>query len=101
MCNIRRSKAQLLQMATEERLQLVGVPANHLELFEQVGRELGIIEGGRVELIFDDGHFVDGYKRERMKPTEARSSLIFCLCVISTATLAGDCVICGRPKRDG
>jgi hypothetical protein len=88
-------------MATVDRLQLLDLPANHLELFEQVGRELGLLDGGRVELIFDDGHFVDGYKRERMKPTEARSSPIYCSCLTVTTSLRGHCVVCGRPARDG
>jgi hypothetical protein len=99
MCNIRRCKAQCLQMATEERLQLVGLPANHRELFNQVGRELDITNG-RVELIFNDGSFVDGYKQVRIRPLEAEHSPIYCACIINTTTVRDLCVVCGRPKRD-
>jgi hypothetical protein len=86
-------------MATEERLALVGLPANHRELFDQVGRELGIYEGGRVELIFNNG-YVDGYKQVRINPTAAESSPIYCACQISTTTLVDNCILCGRPKRE-
>jgi hypothetical protein len=44
------------------------IPRDARELAELLARRLDVVTG-RLELIFNDGRYVDGYKQERMKPT--------------------------------
>lgn len=44
------------------------LPRDARELAELLARRLDVVTG-RLELIFVDGRYVDGYRQERMRPT--------------------------------
>jgi hypothetical protein len=54
--------SNMAQLAPDE------IPRDARELAELLARRLDIVTG-RIELIFADGRYVDGYRQERMKPT--------------------------------
>lgn len=50
-----------------EQLERDELPRDARELAELLARRLDVVTG-RLELIFVDGRYVDGYRQERMKP---------------------------------